>query len=159
MNKNIAPHAETQAINSTLTKPNTNKPQRSELIWETTQLSESQQRLDGLLQWERISKSETDFSPFWKIWSCAVAEKVVIVDGMNRQDNDSDRRRTVIRSQKQRQSRKKKPKKLDLGIWHWPFFFKYCAVHLVYNRDRWCWITIATNSKNHAVARCCSATW
>ena len=32
-----------------------------------------------------------DFPPFWKIRACAVAEKVVMGDGMDRQDNDSDR--------------------------------------------------------------------
>ena len=35
---------------------------------------------------------------------------VVIGDGMDRQDNDRDRWRIVIRSQKQRQGRKKEPK-------------------------------------------------
>ena len=49
------------------------------------------------------------------------SRKVIIGDGMDRQD--IDRWRIVIRSQKQRQSRKKEPKKLDLGNWHWPYFF------------------------------------
>ena len=38
------------------------------------------------------------------------SRKDVIGDGMDRQHNDRDRWRMVIRSQKQRQSRKKEPK-------------------------------------------------
>ena len=47
-------------------------------------------KLDGLLQWQRISKNEANFPPFWKIRACAVAEKVVIGNWMDRQGNDSD---------------------------------------------------------------------
>ena len=58
------------------------------------------------------------------------SRKVVIGDGIDRQDNDSDRSRIVIRSQKQRQSRKKKPK--IGGSWNLALFFSHCAVHRVY---------------------------
>ena len=46
------------------------------------------------------------------------SRKVVIGDAMDRQDNDSDRWKIVIRSQKDRQSRKKEPKRwiLESGI-------------------------------------------
>ena len=46
------------------------------------------------------------------------SRKVVIGDGIDRQDNDSDRWKSLLRAKKQRQSRKKEPKSwiLESGI-------------------------------------------
>ena len=61
------------------------------------------------------------------------SRKVVIGDGMDCQGNDSDRWRIVIRSQKQSESRKNEPKKVDLGIWHWLYFFNIVqSIYFIY---------------------------
>ena len=75
-------------------------------------------KLDGLLEWQRISKKWGRISAILEDSRMRSSRKVVIGDGMGRQANNSDRWRIVIRSQKQRQSRKKEPKRwiLESGI-------------------------------------------
>ena len=60
------------------------------------------------------------------------SRKVVIGDGMDRQDNDSDRRRIVIRSPKHRQSRKKEPKRWILESGIGTIFLTLCSPSSLY---------------------------
>ena len=82
------------------------------------------------------------------------SRKVVIGVEMDRQDNDSDRGRIVITSQKQRQSRKNEPKMVDLGIWHWHYFFNIVqSIQFIYTSLVPIYNFLSNDSVNNIIQR------